>query len=779
MQNLLKLLSSKVFYKWMISYVIILSIPTIIIGYFFYSRTSLLIDEKNIEDYRRRVENFSLMADGKLKDIKSIGVMLTETSWIKKVMDYKTRRNDEFDTLLLMDIKKELLNYRTLNPVIEYISVIFPYSDCVLTNDGIDDIDFFIHYTNAFPEKEAGDILTAIEQYNYFTVLKHSQVGIFAKNCEVVPILQSLNYSEAAPRATMLVLVNTGALMDMAKKEIQSENGIECMIVYPDGTMIKSGSGDAAKKELPEECFSAAVKSGVYRNGTDYVFVASSQYAPWKYVFSIPDTLMVSNPGNTVLLVLAAAAVAFLAGFLVATLFSVLNLQPLRKLAEHARLISGESAKSSRMNEYKVIRQSIQRIEEQKQVKDKQILKYWPAIMETEFEECMLDKNWEDASELKTIFAHLGVEVEEESRYSVVMFEPANGLDRGEEAGAKGESAQVLPFVEHAVREHGIKAITLKSRKRTVMILYPGAMDAAREANINQLTALIKRQFCGNPEVWIGVGPFLKGMDGIAGSYRNAKIQLDSMIFTGGKEQGGNPGEHTADGKGFYFYPIELEAQLVNHLKNGDADSAGEILKKLKEENYNQRKLSSESLRRLLVEIIETVMKVADSLNYEDASWKEEYKNILKSKTDVEMWNFIHEAVGKVCRHVAYFHENLRYKLNEHIIEYVNSEYTSKFISLKEMSARFQIPAPTLSKMFKELSGVNFLDYINRKRIDRAKALLIETAMEIYAVSETVGYESVTTFRRMFKKYAGVNPTEYRTNINGIESFVFAGDEIK
>jgi len=772
MRDLLKLFSSKVFYKWMISYVIILSIPTIIIGYFFYSKTSLMMDEQNIEDYRHRVENFSEIADSKLKDIKSIGVMLSETSWVKKVMDINEKKNDVFDTILLMEIKKELINYITLNPIIEYISIVFPYSDCILTNDGIDDIDFFIHNTNKFPEKVTEDILSGINQYNYFSVLDNSQVSILGKKCNVVPIVQSLNYSIKAPRATMVALVNTRALMDIAEMEIQSQTGIECMIVYLNGSIIGSSSSEASNMELPEEWLSAEVKNSVFIKGTDHVFVIASQYAPWKYVFTIPDSLMVSKPKHIGLFILAASALAFLAGFLVSTLFSVLNLQPLRKLADHVRNTAGESFKSNRINEYKVIRQSIQLIEQQKQVKDKQILKYWPLIMETKFEERMLDKNWEDVSELKAIFTNLGIEVEEKNWYSVLMLEMANDFAAvGSGVGdtdISDRSAQVLPFIEQAAKDHGINAITLQSRKRTIMILYLLKMDVAEEQNIKRLISLIRRQFINNQKVWIGIGPVLKGLEGIAGSYQKARIQLDNMIFTGSEAQEKNLREHVDCNKVFYFYPIELEVQIVNHLKNGDIDSVGKILKKLKDENYNLRKLSSESLRRLLAEIIETVMRVADSLNFGDETWKEGYVNILKSKTDVEMWNFIHEAVNRVCQHISLFHENLRYKLNEHIIEYVNSEYNSKYISLKEMAVRFQIPVPTLSKMFKELSGVNFLDYINRKRIEESEKLLMDTDMEIYGISESMGYESVTTFRRMFKKYAGVNPTVFRTKVNNM-----------
>ena len=67
------------------------------------------------------------------------------------------------------------------------------------------------------------------------------------------------------------------------------------------------------------------------------------------------------------------------------------------------------------------------------------------------------------------------------------------------------------------------------------------------------------------------------------------------------------------------------------------------------------------------------------------------------------------------------------------------------------------------SKLFKEESGENFIEYLTRIRIDRAKELLAEGGVRVQEVSDAVGFLDVAHFSRIFKTYVGCSPKEYRT----------------
>ncbi len=67
-----------------------------------------------------------------------------------------------------------------------------------------------------------------------------------------------------------------------------------------------------------------------------------------------------------------------------------------------------------------------------------------------------------------------------------------------------------------------------------------------------------------------------------------------------------------------------------------------------------------------------------------------------------------------------------------------------------------------MSRKIKALTGENFLSYVNQKRIEHACTLLTTTDLPVLQIANSCGYENDITFRRIFKKYIGVTPGEYR-----------------
>jgi two-component system response regulator YesN len=64
--------------------------------------------------------------------------------------------------------------------------------------------------------------------------------------------------------------------------------------------------------------------------------------------------------------------------------------------------------------------------------------------------------------------------------------------------------------------------------------------------------------------------------------------------------------------------------------------------------------------------------------------------------------------------------------------------------------------------MFKRETGKNFVDYLNDIRIEKAKELLKDISLKTYEVAEKVGIPDAHYFSRLFKKYVGITPTEFR-----------------
>ncbi|MCE7005772.1 AraC family transcriptional regulator [Kibdelosporangium philippinense] len=78
--------------------------------------------------------------------------------------------------------------------------------------------------------------------------------------------------------------------------------------------------------------------------------------------------------------------------------------------------------------------------------------------------------------------------------------------------------------------------------------------------------------------------------------------------------------------------------------------------------------------------------------------------------------------------------------------------------------ARIALMSPThFTRSFRATFGETPHRYLQRRRIERAMALLRSTSVAVTDVSAQVGFESLGTFSRTFRAIVGVSPTEYRT----------------
>ena len=71
------------------------------------------------------------------------------------------------------------------------------------------------------------------------------------------------------------------------------------------------------------------------------------------------------------------------------------------------------------------------------------------------------------------------------------------------------------------------------------------------------------------------------------------------------------------------------------------------------------------------------------------------------------------------------------------------------------MAKAVGISANHLSEKFKEVTGVNFVDYIARTRFEKARGLLQNSDLRISEIAFAVGFQSLSQFNRVFKKFSG------------------------
>ncbi len=92
-----------------------------------------------------------------------------------------------------------------------------------------------------------------------------------------------------------------------------------------------------------------------------------------------------------------------------------------------------------------------------------------------------------------------------------------------------------------------------------------------------------------------------------------------------------------------------------------------------------------------------------------------------------------------------------------YIIENCENELT-----LESTADYIGFSACYFSRIFKQFTNYNFVEYLTLQRIKRAQLLLSDSDMTITEISYQAGFKSISTFNRVFRQYKGCSPGEYR-----------------
>src|SRR6266487_5802661 len=93
-------------------------------------------------------------------------------------------------------------------------------------------------------------------------------------------------------------------------------------------------------------------------------------------------------------------------------------------------------------------------------------------------------------------------------------------------------------------------------------------------------------------------------------------------------------------------------------------------------------------------------------------------------------------------------------------------EHSDDELSLTKVAKFSNISANHLSEKFKKVAGINFVDYVARIRVGKARDLLQNSNLRIREIAFAVGFQSLSQFNRVFKKLTRKSPTRFRTAHN-------------
>ncbi|PRX61563.1 helix-turn-helix protein [Cohnella sp. SGD-V74] len=211
-----------------------------------------------------------------------------------------------------------------------------------------------------------------------------------------------------------------------------------------------------------------------------------------------------------------------------------------------------------------------------------------------------------------------------------------------------------------------------------------------------------------------------------------------------------------------YAYPFAVEKEILHALRMGMRNELPELLFQFMKEltaGGSKEMIIRHGMLQLLASVQHAIMKMG--VSHETFAGTGLSARLSQLDDPDEMLRWFSEQVIQPFLNVWDEQQDAKLMhLVEKVIQYMQNHYM-KDISLDSCAEQINIPSYTLSKTFKQVTGLNFIEYLTGIRIEKAKEFLQSTDLRINDVAERVGYQP-TYFNRIFKKLEGITPSQYR-----------------
>lgn len=211
-------------------------------------------------------------------------------------------------------------------------------------------------------------------------------------------------------------------------------------------------------------------------------------------------------------------------------------------------------------------------------------------------------------------------------------------------------------------------------------------------------------------------------------------------------------------------YPLHLESRLITKIKTGDLQKARKTLNEL----FAYLLLyEGHDIRRIRVRIVElcsllsraAIEHGSDVDRILDLNEKL-ISSILIAKDVYEISYILHDNMDIFTESLFYTSDKGN-SLIRNATEYIAVHFSEE-ITLTDVAEAIHLNATYLSTLFRQVTGRSFKDYLNQVRIREAQHLLKNTDYPIMEISIACGFSDQSYFTKVFRKYTGLTPKQYR-----------------
>lgn len=497
------------------------------------------------------------------------------------------------------------------------------------------------------------------------------------------------------------------------------------------------------------------------QDGSYTTFYVSSAYNGWKYISVVPNPEM-NRPLEIIRnLLYAIAAGMFIVAVVLVYAVSSYTFRPLdrffrsfaeKKIGRHGDLTYLEKFFKQMMSDNETL---------QKQMHESLPALKWRLIMSL----LMADKT--NYSRMRKYFDMLGVEFFD-ARFVVLVIE----LDRRQEIASPRDVYLFTYAISNVAGElvAGVcKGVSVEVNDGVVAVIMSFEEDdpQANQLQALQVADLVKDYVSAHfkQTVTIGVGSPQLELEGIHRSYQEALNALKYKLIMGDNtvisidDIAGHPNDK--------FYRIwAMGDAVVGAIRETDEARLETQLQKLFYEMVASN-VPPDMMKQMCIQLIMNSIKAISDKGLDIKQFLDPKENIYH---DIDTCANVDDMKGYISAFLSQLIVRTQEKRESRngsetvnqIVAYLEQHYMDSDLSLNLLASQFKLSVPYLSKLFKESTEMNFMDCLIQIRMEKSKQLLQDPSLKINTVAERVGYNNPQSFTRIFKKYTGQTPGEYR-----------------
>jgi len=208
-------------------------------------------------------------------------------------------------------------------------------------------------------------------------------------------------------------------------------------------------------------------------------------------------------------------------------------------------------------------------------------------------------------------------------------------------------------------------------------------------------------------------------------------------------------------------YPIKLETALFDEVERGRTEAALAAAKAYFDWIRTQDIMNA---RMKILEFAlwaERIAYASGGMVYSFGDRHDYLPTIMSIDNMDDLWNWFSGKITFSSNAISNKNSESSNDVITAAKKYIDENFAGN-ITLDDVSYNVNISPYYFSRLFKEATGQNFIDYLTELRIDKAKELLSQTQYSMKEICAMCGYSDPNYLSKSFKKKVGVTPTEYR-----------------